>query len=224
MEHGDELFRPFGMNDAGGNGNDPMASFRVKSDDVIALPIHSDGHLQFVAIAVGQIALDCGRDAKANPRDLAQGVLDDVPFKAQLGTIGEMLQLTSPAAGEDGALFAHPFLRGREHFLDFSVPDFVLDFEHAKSDFFARQTIRHEKSDSFVPDNPFAVTAQCVRYGTNHLIFFRHKSSFPTSSLFCLRPRRSPRNDFLPSAADFPLLYIGAFLSPAFERRERMLF
>ena len=97
-----------------------------------------------------------------------------------------MLQLTAPATGKDGTCRAHPFLRGSENLLRFSVSDSVLDLQYPERDFLSRQTIRHEKSNSFVPDNSFTVAAQSVCHGTDDLIFLNHSSAFFLLILFRL--------------------------------------
>ena len=183
------------MDGTAGKGHDAVAAFGVKADDVFPLFVHAHGQLQFVAVAVGQIAFHGGGDGDVDARDLPQGVLYDVALEAELTAIGEMLQLAPPAAGEDGAFGAHALFGGREDLLRLAVADFVLYFQDAERNLFSGQTIRHEKSNSFVPDNSFAVTAQSLRHGTDNLIFFNH---FGFSFLLLVCISRPPAHFFLP--------------------------
>ena len=55
LNHGNQFFRPFGVNGTCRNGYDTMAVFSVKTNHVFPVLINPYGNLQFIAIGIRKI-------------------------------------------------------------------------------------------------------------------------------------------------------------------------
>ena len=129
FDDGYQFFRPVGVNGASVDGYDPMTAFGVKADHGVPLFIHAYGHLQFITVAVRQIAFDRRGHVYDDTAYLPQRVLDHRRLMYELRLVFEMLQTATAATQKHGTFRPRAFLGGRKHFFDLTVTDVTLTFK-----------------------------------------------------------------------------------------------